>query len=144
MCCTLQSPRTANAFSSACAARTWPAPEEADSSNTRGLRVISNCTCSRFLRAGTSRTTHSCWLPGAGSEFFQDAASNFLRFTEAAQIFLKFMIDGFCVLNAEFMTKNHIAQFYGMRQKRIFLQLFQRGRRVIMVHRGLRVIRSKR
>src|SRR2546423_7468640 len=40
MCSTAQSPRAEKAFSRACAARTWPAPDEAESSKTRGLLFI--------------------------------------------------------------------------------------------------------
>src|SRR2546423_11715694 len=40
MCSTTQSPRAEKAFSRAWAARTCPAPEEAESSNTRGLLCI--------------------------------------------------------------------------------------------------------
>src|SRR6267142_2545964 len=38
MCSTSQLPSARNAFSSACAARTWPAPEEAERIRTRGFR----------------------------------------------------------------------------------------------------------
>src|SRR5215831_6093040 len=40
MCSTVESPRAKNAFSRASAARTWPAPEVAESNNTRGLPLF--------------------------------------------------------------------------------------------------------
>src|SRR5256885_12806555 len=53
MCSTVQSPRLENAFSSACAARTCPAPDDADSNKTRGLLFTRKPV---FAGAGISRS----------------------------------------------------------------------------------------
>ncbi len=45
------------------------------------------------------------------------------------------MVDGLGVFNAKLMTENHVAKFYGMREQRIFLQLLESGRGVVVVHR---------
>src|SRR5882762_4040674 len=134
MCSTLQSPRAAKAFSRACAARTWPAPEDADKSNTRGLVFISGEEKRQKVQRpkGNSRR-----FPGAGRQLLQNAAGNFLRLTKSREIFLKFVIDVLGLGDSELMAENHVAQFDRMRQERVFLQFFQRGCSVVVIHRGL-------
>src|SRR5258707_13447016 len=89
MCSTSQSPRAAKAFSRACAARTWPAPEDADKSSTRGLLFISGDE-QRQKTQLPGRTSRR--FPGAGPQLLQNAAGNFLVLTESLQVFLKFGI----------------------------------------------------
>jgi len=47
------------------------------------------------------------------------------------------LIDGFGVLDAELVAENHVAELDGMGQKRVFLQFFESGGSVVVVHRGL-------
>src|SRR5215469_11956794 len=123
MCSTRQSPRAAKAFWSACAARTWPAPEDAERRRTRGLRVMDAGAGSRGL-------------PGAGSEFLENGAAKLLQFAETREIFLKFLIEKLGVLRAEFVSQNHVAEFHGVGKKSVFLKLFKRCGGVVMVHGG--------
>src|ERR1043166_442370 len=123
-CSTRQSPRAANAFSRACAARTCPAPEDAESKRTRGLRL---------MRAGR-RSENSRRLPGTGNELFENGAAEFLQFAEAREVILKFLIQQLSVRNAELMAKNDVTQFDRVRKKRIFLQFFESGSSVVVVH----------
>src|SRR5580692_9768177 len=78
MCSTVQSPRAANAFSRACAARTCPAPEDADNRRTRGFA---------FIRGWLPRPpVSSRSLATAAGDFFEDAARHTLYLAEARQI----------------------------------------------------------
>src|SRR5271168_1541548 len=126
MCSTTQSPRAANAFSRAWAARTWPAPEEADKRRTRGLVFIRDALP---LRRSASRS-----LAAARGYFLEDAARHFLQFAKARQIVLKFVVQQLRFFRAKLRAQNHVAQLDGMRQKRVFLQFFQRDARVIVIH----------
>src|ERR1700704_6092327 len=83
MCSTAQSPRARKAFSRACAARTCPAPDVADSSNTRGFVFIGP----EILRLHAS----GC-LALAGGNFLQNSPSHFLQFPEPRQVLLKIVI----------------------------------------------------
>src|ERR1700739_909182 len=149
MCSTWQAPRARKAFSSACAARTWPAPEDAESSRTRGLRlmpweagrgilgIVNKKQLPRFARNGKYRKKQSSGFPGARGQFFQDAASDFLRFAEAGKVILELAIDGFGVLDAELVAQDHVAKLDGMREQGVFLQLFQSGCGVVVIHRSV-------
>src|SRR5258708_25467577 len=124
MCSTWQSPRAAKAFSRACAARTWPAPEDADKSSTRGLLFISGEEQrQKIQRPGLS----SRRFPGAGRQLLQNAAGNFLRLTESRQIFLKFVIYVLGLRDGELVTENHVAQFDRLRRERVLLQFLTCG-----------------
>src|SRR6266699_3826364 len=74
MCSTAQSPRARNPFSRACAARTCPAPDVADSNNTRGLAFI----CPEFLRIEAAL---GCFAL-AGGDFLQNSSRGFLQIPE--------------------------------------------------------------
>src|SRR6267154_5713978 len=113
ICSTLQSPRARKAFSRACAARTCPAPDVADNSNTRGFVFI----CRESVRG---RPASGC-LALARSDFFQNSPGDFLQFPEERQVFLKIMIQELCFLRPQFRPQNHIAQSYGMWKQRFFL-----------------------
>src|SRR5579864_8543473 len=126
MCSTLQSPRAANAFSSACAARTCPAPDDADSSSTRGLFFMRGKSLRRSFSLGS--------LALARRQFFQDFAPHLLQFTEARQIFLKIMIQQLRFLRAKFISQNHVAELYGMWQQRVLLQLIKSRFGVVVIH----------
>src|ERR1700751_2404121 len=91
ICSMMQSPRAAKAFSIACAARTWPAPEDAESRRTRGLRIMRD---------------RSRGLLCAGRQFFQNDAAEFLQFAEAREVILKFLIQKLGVLHVELVGKN--------------------------------------
>src|ERR1700675_681090 len=131
ICSTAQSPRATKAFSSAWAARTWPAPEDAERRRTRGLRVMRRGEADGKTAA---RRISSCGLPCAGGKFFQNAASNLLRFAKARQIFLKFVVDVLGFLHAELVAQDHVAKFDRVRKERVFLQLFKGGCRIVVVH----------
>src|ERR1700722_1427263 len=127
MCSTTQSPRAANAFSSACAARTCPAPEDADKRRTRGFDFIR--TQLRFRRSA------SRGFAAAGGDFFEHTARHTLQFAKARQIILKFVVQNFCLFWTKLRTQDHVAQLDGMRQKRVLLQFFERNARVIVIHK---------
>src|SRR5215470_9608432 len=122
-CSTRQSPRAAKAFSRAWAARTWPAPEEADSSRTRGLRLMPGGAAARSRR-----------LPGAGRELLEDSAAELLELAEAREIFLKLLIEALGVGHRQLVPQNEVAQLHRVGQKRVLLQLLERGLRVVVVH----------
>src|SRR5262249_11033948 len=117
MCSTTQSRRAAKAFSRACAARTWPAPEDADSKRTRGFDG-----------------TESVRFTLAGGELFEDGPADSLQLTEAREIVLKFLVEDLCLLGAELRAEDHVAKLYGMRKEGILLQFLQSGLCVVVVH----------
>src|SRR4029077_10296381 len=91
MCAITQSPRAVNAFSSACAARTCPAPEEAESSNTRGLVFIRKAHRRREDgRRSSKQSRLSCRLALTSGEFFEDAAGHLLDLAESSEVILEF------------------------------------------------------
>jgi hypothetical protein len=47
------------------------------------------------------------------------------------------LIDGFGVLDAELVAENHVAEFDWMREERVFLQFFESGCSVVVIHRSL-------
>src|SRR5437016_13911339 len=111
MCSTAQSPRAAKVFSRASAARTCPAPDVADSSNTRGLVFIGP----EFLRMPAAL---GCFAP-AGSDFLQNSSRNFLQIPEAREVVLKIVVQELRVLRAELRPQNHVTQFYRVRKQRL-------------------------
>src|SRR5258707_4423752 len=126
MCSTAQSPRARKAFSRACAARTCPAPDVADSNNTRGFVFISR----EFLR----RPAASGRLALARGDFLQNASRDFLQVPEPCQVILKIVIQELRVLRAQLRPQNHVSQFYGMRKQRLFLQFLERHLGVVVIH----------
>src|SRR5712664_28549 len=126
MCSTAQSPRARKAFSRAWAARTCPAPDVADSNNTRGFVFI----CGEFLR----RQAASGSLALSRGDFLQDASRDFLQIPEPHQVILKIVIQELRVLRAQLRPQNHVTQFYGMRKQRLFLQFLERNLGVVVVH----------
>src|SRR6266436_3572620 len=102
MCSTAQSPRARKAFSRACAARTCPAPDVADSNNTRGFVFI----CPEILRM---QEASRCFALARG-DFFQDPTSDFLKFPESGEIVLKIVVQELRVLRAELRSQNHVTQ----------------------------------
>src|SRR5260370_9801312 len=100
ICSTSQSPRARKAFSRACAARTCPAPDVADSSNTRGFVFI----CGESVRG---QPASGC-LTLARGDFFQNSPGDFLQFPEARQVFLKIMIHDLPFLPPQFAPQNHL------------------------------------
>src|SRR6266478_1244747 len=113
----------------------WPAPEEAESKRTRGLRVI--CCGSERRKIRTRMAQESCRFPGAGGEFFQNAAGDFLRLAESGKIILELVIDGFGVLDAELVAEDHVAKLDGMWEEGFFLQFFESGGGVVVIHINL-------
>src|SRR5580658_4555216 len=101
MCSTTQPPRAANAFSSACAARTCPAPEDADKSRTRGFAFIRGEL--RFCPS-PSRS-----FAASRGDLFEDSARHALQLPEAHQIILKFVIQHFRFFRAKLRPQNHVA-----------------------------------
>src|SRR5580704_13611841 len=126
MCSTVQSPRAANAFSRACAARTWPAPDEADKRRTRGFDFI-RAALEFCHRASRSLATTS-------GNFLKHSARHVLQLAKTRQVVLKFVVQHFRLFRAKLRAQNHIAQPDGMRQKRVFLQFFERNARVVVIH----------
>jgi hypothetical protein len=76
-------------------------------------------------------------FPGAGGEFFQNAAGDFLRLAEAGKVILELVIDGFGVLDAELVAEDHVAKLDGMREESVFLQFFESGGSVVVIHINL-------
>src|SRR6266849_4970567 len=126
MCSTMQSPRAVNAFSSAWAARTCPAPDDADSSSTRGFVFMPG----EFPGMGIA----SRGLALSGGQFFQDSPCGFLQLPETRQVLLKIVIEELRVLRAELRSQNHVAQFYRVREQRLFLQFLKRGLSIVVIH----------
>src|SRR6266581_2917747 len=126
MCSTAQSPRARKAFSRACAARTCPAPDVADSNNTRGFVFI-------CLEIPRMQEASRCFALARG-DFFQNPASDFLEFAEASEVILKIVVQELRVLRAEFRSQNHVTQLYWMREQRVFLQFLERNLGVVVIH----------
>src|SRR4029077_18494584 len=93
MCSTAHSPRATKAFSRACAARTWPAPEVAESNKTRGFVFI----WAEFLRMQAASGSFAL----ARGDFLQNSARDFLQISEAREVFLKIVVQQLCVLRAQ-------------------------------------------
>src|ERR1700721_3713172 len=87
MCSTVQSPRAANAFSRACAARTCPAPEDADKRRTRGFAFI---RAALQLLPLASRS-----FAATGCNFLKHSARHVLQLAETRQVILKFVVQNF-------------------------------------------------
>src|SRR5260370_38673215 len=126
MCSTWQSPRAKKAFSRACAARTWPAPDVADSNKTRDLLFIGRGVPNSRIASGS--------LALAGGEFLQNPSPDFLQFAEARQVLLEIVVQHLRVLRVEFRSQNHVAQFHRVREQRVFLQLFQCDSGIVVIH----------
>src|SRR5580658_9932959 len=107
MCSTAQSPRAANAFSRACAARTCPAPEDADKSRTRGFGFIRAAL--RFFPSA-SRS-----LAAPSGNFFEHSARHALQLAKPRQIILKFVVQRLRLFRAKLGAQDHIAQSDRMR-----------------------------
>src|SRR5580658_9093969 len=127
MCSTTQSPRAANAFSRACAARTCPAPEDADKRRTRGFVFIRAEL--RFCRSA-SRS-----LAAPSSNLFEHSARHVLQLAKTRQIILKFVVQQLRLFRTKLRAQNHVAQSDRMRQKRILFQFFERNARVVVIHK---------
>src|SRR6202521_3796444 len=82
-------------------------------------------------RAGRRR---SCRLGISGGEPLEDASRDALQFAEARQIVLKFLIHGLRLFRAQLYPQDHVPELHGMRQERLFLQFFQRGSGIVVVH----------
>src|SRR5215472_2798544 len=126
MCYTMQSPRAKNAFSRACAARTWPAPDVAESRRTRGLGLISSELADVEMA--------SRGLALSGGEPLQDAAPEFLQFAKAGEVILEIVVQQLRLVRVEHGPQNHVAQFYRVRKQRVFLQFFQGQARIVVIH----------
>src|SRR5215467_10643366 len=113
MCSTTQSPRAKNAFSRACAARTWPAPDVAESKRTRGLVFIGRKKEIVRMASGGLALSYG--------ESLENTAAKFLQFAEARQVILEIVVQELRLAGVEFRPQNHVAQLYGMRQKSVFL-----------------------
>src|SRR5689334_19769197 len=101
MCSTVQSPRAKNAFSKACAARTWPAPDVAESNRTRGLAFID--------RKLAEVPMASRGLALSSGEPLQDAAAKFLQFAEARQVILEIVVQELRFVGVQFRSQDHVA-----------------------------------
>src|SRR5215475_10497441 len=134
MCSTVQSPRAAKAFSRACAARTWPAPEEAERRRTRGFLVMGRSRKKSDVEPPVSKKGESCRFAFCGSDFFEDAACEFLNFAEASEVVLKFGVEALCFFGVVDSAEDHIPKFDGVRKQRVFLQFFERGCGVVVIH----------
>src|SRR5437867_2586441 len=126
MCSTAQAPRARKAFSRAWAARRCPAPDVADSNNTRGFVFISR----EFLR----RQAASGRLALARGDFLQNTSRDFLQIPEPCQVILKIVIQELRILRAQLRPQNHVSQFYGMRKQRVFLQFLERNLGIVVIH----------
>src|ERR1700690_2988850 len=121
ICSTAQSPRAANAFSRACAARTCPAPDDADKRRTCGFAFIRAEL--RFCRSA-SRS-----LAAPGGNFFEHSTRHVLQLAEPRQIILKFVVQQLRLFRAELRAQNHVAQPDRVWQKRILFQFLERNTR---------------
>src|SRR5215472_16880462 len=103
MCSTVQSPRARNAFSKACAARTWPAPEVAESKRTRGVVFIDG-------KLEEVRRIASGGLALSYCEPLEDAAAKFLQIAKARQVILEIVIQLLCFTGVQLCSQDHVAQ----------------------------------
>lgn len=71
----------------------------------------------------------------ARGKFFQDATGNFLQLAKTSEVILKIVVEDLCVLRPQLCTQNHVAEFHGMGQQSVFLQLVERRPGVIVIHR---------
>src|SRR5208282_3880493 len=127
MCSTAQSPRAPNAFSRACAARTCPAPEDADKRRTRGFDFI-RAALPLLLISSRSLAT-------PGGNLFEHSARHVLQLPEPCQIILEFVVQRLRLFRSELRAQDHVAQPDGVRQKRILSQFFERNARVVVIHK---------
>src|SRR5207237_2100558 len=115
MCSTRQSPRAKNAFSRACAARMWPAPEVAESSRTRGLGFIGGWLADlRMASRG---------LALARGEPLQDAAPELLQFAKARQVILKIVVQQLRVTRVKIGAQDYVEQVDRVQQSGHYLSL---------------------
>ncbi len=70
-----------------------------------------------------------------GSNFFQDAAGNFLQFAKAGEVILKIVVEDLRVVWPQLGAQDHIAQFDRMWQERVLLEFIKRGFGIIVIHR---------
>jgi hypothetical protein len=70
----------------------------------------------------------------SGGELFEDGSRDALQFPEARQIVLEFLIHGLRLLWPQLYPQDHVTEFHGVRQERVFLQFFQRGSGIVMIH----------
>src|SRR6266478_1691459 len=128
MCSTMQSPRAEKAFSKACAARTCPAPEDADKSSTRGLV---------FMRAARlCKSPPGLVLSFPGGKFFENAARDALQLAEASQVVLEFGVHELGILGTKLDTQDHVAELDGMGKQRVLLEFFESGFGVVVIHKS--------
>jgi hypothetical protein len=86
----------------------------------------------RFMRGWLRPASGSFAVPGR--DFLKDFACHALQLAEARQVVLEFVIERFRFFGSKLCSQNHVAQLDGMRQKRIFLQFFERKARVVVIH----------
>src|SRR5215467_4272388 len=122
----MQSPRARNAFSRACAARTWPAPDVAESKRTRGLGFIGREFAEPRMASGSLALSYG--------ELLEDAAAEPLQFAEARQVILEIVIQVLRAVSVELGSQDHVAQLYGMRKQCVFLEFLQGQARIVVIH----------
>jgi hypothetical protein len=70
----------------------------------------------------------------SGSKFFQNTICDFLQLAETCEVLLKVVIERLRVLRAKLRAQDHVAEFHGMRQQCVFLQFFERGPGIVVIH----------
>src|SRR5258708_28842410 len=86
--------------------------------------------CREFLRM---QMASRCFALACG-DLFQNSSRDFLQIAEAREVVLEIVVQELRVLRAQLRPQNHVAQFYGMRKQRFFLQFLERNLGVVVIH----------
>jgi len=70
----------------------------------------------------------------ADGELFEDAARDALQFTKTGQVILKFGVHELRILRTKLDAQNHVTKFDGMGKKSVFLEFFESGFGVVVIH----------
>src|SRR5690349_14965087 len=65
-------------------------------------------------------------------KLLQDRAAKLLQFAEARQVILEIVVQELRLGRVELRSQNHVARLYGVRKKRVFLQLFHGQGRLVL------------
>jgi hypothetical protein len=75
-------------------------------------------------------------LSFAGGEFFENAASDALQLAETSQVVLEFGVHELRILGTELDAQDHVAELDGVGKQRVFLEFFESGFGVIVIHKS--------
>jgi hypothetical protein len=76
-------------------------------------------------------------LSFAGGEFFENAASDALQLSKTGQVVLELGIHKLGILGPELDAKDHVAELDRVGKQRVFLEFFESGFGVVVIHNFL-------